>query len=103
MLYEVVSVSFCLGRGSTMFKDDTKAGGDTKCPESESDGLTTLFSSDNTELTDFTERVKKAILGDEHQQQDIETPADQLKNQSGSKPTLVSSAKSNVVNLFGPK
>ena len=86
-----------------MFKDDTKAGDDKKHPESESDELTTLFSSDNTDLTDFTERVKKAILGDEHEQQDIETQADQSKNRPGSKPTLVSCVKSNVINLFGPK
>jgi hypothetical protein len=76
---------------------------DTKHPESESDGLTTLFSSDNTELTDFTERVKKAILGDEHEQQGPEILAIQGKHKNITKPTLVSSAKSNVVNLFGPK
>ena len=73
---------------------------DTKHPESESDGLTTLFSSDNTELTDFTERVKKAILGEEH---GSEIPAIQAKHKNNNKPTLVSSTKSNVVNLFGPK
>jgi hypothetical protein len=76
---------------------------DTKHPESESDGLTTLFSSDNTELTDFTERVKKAILGDEHEQQGTETLANQGKHKNNNKLTLISSAKSNVVNLFGPK
>jgi len=75
---------------------------DSKHLESEGDGLTTLFSSDNTELTDFTERVKKAILGDEHEHQGVETPAIQGK-QKNNKPTLVSSAKSNVINLFGPK
>ena len=76
---------------------------DTKHPESESDGLTTLFSSDNTELTDFTERVKKAILGDEHEQQGSEIPTIQARHKNNNKPTLVSSTKSNVVNLFGPK
>ena len=76
---------------------------DTKHPESESDGLTTLFSSDNTELTDFTERVKQAILGDEHEPQGTETPAIQSKHKNNNRPTLVSSTKSNVVNLFGPK
>ena len=75
----------------------------TNHPESESDGLTTLFSSDNTELTDFTERVKKAILGDEHEHQGTDIPAIQGKHKNNNKPTLVSSAKSNVVNLFGPK
>ena len=76
---------------------------DTKKPEAEIDGLITLFSSDNTELTDFTERVNKAILGDEHPQQDIEAQTDQTRNKTNKKPTLISSTKSNVVNLFGPK
>ena len=76
---------------------------DKKQSEPEIDGLVTLFSSDNTELTDFTERVNRAILGDEHGQQDIEAQSDQTKDKTSKKPTLVSSAKNNVVNLFGPK
>ena len=76
---------------------------DKKRPEPEIDGLITLFSSDNTELTDFTEKVNRAILGDGHEQQDLEAQADQAKHKTNKKPTLVSSAKSNVVNLFGPK
>ena len=76
---------------------------DTKQPEPEIDGLITLFSSDNTELTDFTERVNKAILGDEHEQQDIEAQTDQTRKKTNKKPTLISSTKNNVVNLFGPK
>jgi len=76
---------------------------DKKQPQTEIDGLITLFSSDNTELTDFTERVNKAILGDEHQQQDIGAQTDQTRNKTIKKPTLISSTKSNVVNLFGPK
>ena len=76
---------------------------DKKKPEPEIDGLITLFSSDNTELTDFTEKVNRAILGDEHQPQDIEAQTDQTRNKTNKKPTLVSSAKNNVVNLFGAK
>ncbi len=76
---------------------------DKKQPVAEIDGLITLFSSDNTELTDFTERVNKAILGDEHEQQDIEAQTDQTRNKTKKNPTLISSAKNNVVYLFGPK
>ena len=76
---------------------------DKKQPAAEIDGLITLFSSDNTELTDFTERVNKAILGDEHEQQDIEAQTDQTRKKTNKKPTLISSTKNNVVNLFGPK
>ena len=76
---------------------------DKKQPTAEIDGLITLFSSDNTELTDFTERVNKAILGDEHEQQDIEAQTDQTRKKTNKKPTLISSTKNNVVNLFGPK
>ena len=76
---------------------------DKKQSEPEIDGLVTLFSSDNTELTDFTERVNKAILGDEHERPDIEAQANQARDKTSKKPTLISSTKSNVVNLFGPK
>jgi len=102
MLYEVVSVSTFQAGGSAMTEKKSSTNDDKKHPESENDGLTTLFSSDNTELTDFTEKVNRAILGDE-QPQDIEAKADQAKDKTNSKPTLISSAKSNVVNLFGPK
>jgi hypothetical protein len=90
-----------------MIEDDTKTDKNSNKLEPEGDSLTTLFSSDNTELTDFTEKVTRAILGEEHgyenEQQDIGAGADQKKDRAISKPTLVSSAKSNVVNLFGPK
>ncbi|MCZ6488853.1 MAG: hypothetical protein O6703_11835 [Gammaproteobacteria bacterium] len=76
---------------------------DTKHPDPEIDGLTTLFSSDNTELTDFTERVQRAILGDQKEQQESNPNADQQKVQTDRKPVLISSVKNNVVNLFGPK
>jgi hypothetical protein len=76
---------------------------DKKQSKPEIDGLVTLFSSDNTELTDFTERVNKAILGDEHERQDIEAQANHAKDKTSKKPTLISSTKNNVVNLFGPK
>ena len=86
-----------------MTKKITTTDDDTKHPEPEIDGLITLFSSDNTELTDFTEKVNKAILGDEHQQQDLEAQGDQTRNKTNKKPTLISSTKNNVVNLFGAK
>ncbi len=86
-----------------MTKKTTTTDDDTKQPEPEIDGLITLFSSDNTELTDFTEKVNGAILGDEHQQQDIEAQTDQTRKKTNKKPTLISSAKNNVVHLFGPK
>jgi len=81
----------------------TSTDDDKKRPEPEIDGLITLFSSDNTELTDFTEKVNRAILGDGVEQQDIAAQTNQTKDKTSKKPTLVSSAKSNVVNLFGPK
>ena len=86
-----------------MTKKISTPGDDTKHPDPEIDGLTTLFSSDNTELTDFTERVQKAILGDQKEQQESNPNADQQKVQTDRKPALVSSVKNNVVNLFGPK
>ena len=76
---------------------------DKKKPEPEIDGLITLFSSDNTELTDFTEKVNRAILGDGHEQQDLAAQANKARDKTSKKPTLISSAKNNVVNLFGPK
>ncbi|MFA9420510.1 MAG: hypothetical protein ACERLB_10200 [Gammaproteobacteria bacterium] len=81
----------------------TSTDDDKKQPEPEIDGLITLFSSDNTELTDFTEKVNRAILGDGQEQQDLAAQANQAKDKSSKKPTLISSAKNNVVNLFGPK
>ncbi len=86
-----------------MTKKTSTSGDDTKHPDPEIDGLTTLFSSDNTELTDFTERVQRAILGDQKEQQESNPNADQQKVQTDRKPVLISSVKNNVVNLFGPK
>ncbi len=83
--------------------DKTSDEDNNKNPESEGDGLITLFSSDNTELTDFTERVKKAILGDDHLEQEAEAQSEQPRHNKKSKPKLVTVAKNNVVNLFGPK
>ena len=103
MLYEVVSVSIFKPRGATMTDKKTSTDDDKKQPEPEIDGLITLFSSDNTELTDFTEKVNRAILGDGQEQQELAAQANQAKDKSSKKPTLISSAKNNVVNLFGPK
>jgi hypothetical protein len=90
-----------------MIEDDSKTGKNSNKLEPEGDSLTTLFSSDNTELTDFTEKVTRAILGEEqvpeNEQPDIGAAVDQKKDRVISKPTLVSSVKSNVVNLFEPK
>ena len=77
---------------------------DTNHSNFDIDGLITLFSSDSTELTDFTERVQKAILGEEKESRDSNPEADQAQDQSDDRPESISPAKkSNVVNLFGPK
>lgn len=77
---------------------------DTNHSNLDIDGLITLFSSDNTELTDFTERVQKAILGEEKEPRDSNPEANQAQDQTDDRPESVSPAKkNNVVNLFGPK
>jgi hypothetical protein len=76
---------------------------DTNHSTPDIDGLITLFSSDNTELTDFTERVQKAFSGEEKEPQDSHAKADQPQDQNDDKPDSIRSAKNNVVNLFGPK
>lgn len=86
-----------------MTEKKTTTDDDTKHPESEIDGLNTLFSSDNTDLTDFTQKINRALLGDLHDQQDNEAQSDETKDKTDKKPSLISSAKNNVVNLFGPK
>jgi hypothetical protein len=76
---------------------------DTNHSNIDIDGLITLFSSDNTELTDFTERVQKAFLGDKQKPQNSNENDDQPQDKSDDKPESISPAKNNVVNLFGPK
>jgi hypothetical protein len=76
---------------------------DTNHSNFDIDGLITLFSSDNTELTDFTERVQKAILGEEKETRDSNANADRPQDHTDDKPESISPAKNNVVNLFGPK
>ena len=76
---------------------------DTNHSNIDIDGLITLFSSDNTELTDFTERVQKAFLGDKQKPQTSNENDDQPQDKSDDKPESISPAKNNVVNLFGSK
>ena len=52
-----------------MKKDKPATRKDKSGSESETQEMTTLFSSDNTELTDFTQRVKKAIRGEQPDRQ----------------------------------
>ena len=62
--------------------------------ESDTQEMNTLFSSDDTELTDFTERVKRAMRGEGPEPQD---------KKALRKETKASTFKNNVVNLFKPK
>jgi len=56
--------------------------------------MVTLFSSDNTELTDFTQRIKQAMRRHASELQDDEAAKREAKP---------ASFKDNVVNLFKPK
>lgn len=69
-----------------MKKDKPTTDEDKSESESDTQEMATLFSSDNTELTDFTQRVKRAIRGEKPEQE--KKPA---------------SFKNNVVNLFRQK
>lgn len=77
-----------------MKKDKPNTDEDKTGPESETEEMTTLFSSDNTELTDFTHRVKQASRSE-------------LSGRLGDKTTKQvkkpTSFSNNVINLFKPK
>ncbi len=86
-----------------MTKKKSTTEDDTKHPDSDIDNLTTLFSSDNTELTDFTEKVERVILGDEKEQPESNPSTDQQEDQTDRNPASIPSAKNNVFYLFKPK
>jgi hypothetical protein len=71
--------------------------------ESDTQEMDTLFSSDDTELTDFTLRVKQAIQGERANREDNNAGGDQNQNHSTKQENKVSSFRNNVVNLFKPK
>ena len=86
-----------------MKKDKPTTDQDKSGSESETQEMTTLFSSDNTELTDFTQRVKQAIRGEQpdRRRSDTATAPNQANSTRQGKKT--SSPYSNVVSLFKPK
>ncbi len=86
-----------------MKKDKPITDEDKPGAESETQEMTTLFSSDNTELTDFTQRVKQAIRGEQPDRRCLKTattPGQASSTPQGGKP---STSGSNVVNLFKPE
>ena len=84
---------------------NNKPPGDEEINNSELDTqeLVTLFSSDDTELTDFTLRVKQAIQGERANRQNNNGGDNQSPNHSAKQGNRVSSFRNNVVNLFKPK
>ncbi len=77
-----------------MKKDKPPTTEDNSSPESDTQEMNTLFSSDDTELTDFTERVKRAMRGEGPESEDKQAVREETKR---------STFKNNVVNLFKPK
>ncbi|MHC4221911.1 MAG: hypothetical protein ACYST9_05775 [Planctomycetota bacterium] len=86
-----------------MKKDKPTTGKDKARSESETQEMTTLFSSDNTELTDFTQRVKQAIRGEQPDRRRSNAASASKQSNPANRKGNVSSLNSNVVNLFKPK
>jgi hypothetical protein len=86
-----------------MKKDKPTTGKDKTKSESETQEMTTLFSSDNTELTDFTQRVKQAIRGEQPDRRHSNTATAPNQANPANQKGSVSSLNSNVVKLFKPK
>jgi len=86
-----------------MKKDKPATGKDKSGSESETQEMTTLFSSDNTELTDFTQRVKQALRGEQQNRRRSDTATEANQTDSTRQREKDSSLNSNVVNLFKPK
>lgn len=74
---------------------------DKNNPDLDTQEMTTLFSSDDTELTDFTQRVKQAIQGERANRQYDNARNEQ--NRSVKQRNKISSFKNNVVQLFKSK
>ncbi len=84
-----------------MNKDKPPTDEDKNNSESDTQEMATLFSSDDTELTDFTQRVEQAIRGEKANRQgdNARTGQHHSENQENKK----SSFKNNVVNIFKQK
>ena len=86
-----------------MKKDKPTTDKDKSESESDTQEMATLFSSDNTELTDFTQRVRRAIRGDEPVQLDSKAVTNLNQGHSAKQGKKPSSFKNNVVKLFKQK
>ena len=86
-----------------MKKDKPTTDEDKSGSESETQEMTTLFSSDNTELTDFTQRVKQAIRGEQPVRRGIKVATIPIQATSAKQGKKPSSLSNNVINLFKPK
>ena len=87
----------------SMKNDKPPADKDKNNPESDTQEMATLFSSDDTELTDFTQRVKQAIEGERANRKDNNANTEQNQDQSARQENRVKSFRNNVVDLFKPK
>ena len=86
-----------------MKKDKPTSDEDKSEAESDTEEMATLFSSDNTELTDFTQRVRRAIRGEGPDELDSKAVTKLNQGHSAEQEKKSSSQKGNVVNLFKPK
>ena len=86
-----------------MNKDKPPTDEDKNNSESDTQEMATLFSSDDTELTDFTQRVEQAIRGEKESRRNDNARSDQHQIHSENQGDKISSLKNNVVNLFKPK
>ena len=86
-----------------MKKDKPTSDEDKSGAESDTQEMATLFSSDNTELTDFTQRVRRAIRGEGPDEFGSKTVTNLNRGHSTEQGKNSSSLKDNVVNLFKPK
>jgi len=86
-----------------MKKDKPTSDKDKSGAESDTQEMATLFSSDNTELTDFTQRVRRAIRGEGPDEFGSKTITNLNQRHSAKQGKKSSSLKGNVVNLFKSK
>ena len=86
-----------------MNEDKPPTDEDKNNSEPDTQEMTTLFSSDDTELTDFTLRVEQAIRGEKARRQNDNAKTDQHQTHSENQGDKKSSFKNNVVTLFKPK
>jgi hypothetical protein len=86
-----------------MKKDKPTTDEDKSASESDTQDMSTLFSSDNTELTDFTQRVRRAIRGEGQDELNSKGVTNLNLGPSAKQGNNSSSIKNNVVNLFKQK